>query len=112
MNRDLRSLFNPRSVAIVGASAQGGRATGAVRNLQELGFAGEIYPVNPKYETVLGLRCYPSLEAIPGPVDLVCVGIPSEHVLAVLAEAHRKGATSAVVFASGYGEAGDAGLAR
>src|SRR5688572_8152463 len=109
---DLAPLLNPRSIAVIGASAQGGRATGAVRNLQALGFTGAIYPVNPKYPEVLGLRCYPSLEAIPGPVDLVCIGIPSEHTLAVLSEAHRKGVRAAVIFASGYAEAGDAGRAR
>ena len=109
---DLAPLLNPRSIAVLGASAQGGRATGAVRNLQELGYTGAIYPVNPKYEQVLGLTCYPNLEAIPGPVDLVCIGIPSEHVLQVLAEAHRKGVRAAVVFASGYAEAGDVGRAR
>lgn len=109
---DLNPLLNPRFIAVIGASAQGGRATGAVRNLQELGFTGAIYPVNPKYESVLGLKCYPSLEAIPGPVDLVCIGIPSEHVVSALKEAHRKGVRAAVVFASGYAEAGDVGRAR
>ena len=96
---DLAPLLNPRSVAVIGASAQGGRATGAVVNLQTLGFTGTIYPVNPKYEEVRGLKCYPNLEAIPGPVDLVCIGIPSEHVLSVLEEAHRKGVRAAVIFA-------------
>ncbi len=109
---DLNPLLNPRSIAVIGASAQGGRATGAVRNLQELGFTGAIYPVNPKYESVLGLQCYPSLAAIPGPVDLVCIGIPGEHVVSMLDEAHRKGVRAAVVFASGYAEAGDVGRAR
>ncbi len=109
---DLNPLLNPRSIAVIGASAQGGRATGAVRNLQELGFTGAIYPVNPKYDKVLGLACYASLEAIPGPVDLVCIGIPSEQVISVLSEAHRKGVRAAVIFASGYAEAGDVGRAR
>ena len=109
---DLDPLLNPRSIAVIGASAQGGRATGAVRNLQELGFTGAIYPVNPKYDKVLGLACYASLDAIPGPVDLVCIGIPSEHVIAVLSEAHRKGVGAAVIFASGYAEAGEVGRGR
>ncbi len=109
---DLAPLLNPRSVAVIGASAQGGRATGAITNLQALGFTGEIYPVNPKYSEVLGLKCYPTFESIPGPVDLVCIGIPSERVLSVLEEAHRRGAGAAVIFASGYAEAGEAGRAR
>jgi acyl-CoA synthetase (NDP forming) len=109
---DLAPLLNPRSVAVIGASAQGGRATGAIINLQTLGFTGAIYPVNPKYEEVRGLKCFANLEAIPGPVDLVCIGIPSEHVLSVLEEARRKGVRAAVIFASGYGEAGETGRAR
>src|SRR4051812_11442480 len=109
---DLSPLLNPRAIAVIGASAQGGRATGAVSNLQALGYTGVIYPVNPKYGEVLGLRCYASLEAIPGAVDLVCIGIPSEHTLPVLEEAHRKGVRAAVIFASGYAEAGDTGRAR
>ena len=109
---DLAPLLNPRSIAVIGASAQGGRATGAIVNLQTLGFTGAIYPVNPKYEEVRGLKCYPNLEAIPGPVDLVCIGIPSEHVISVLDEARRKRVRAAVIFASGYGEAGEIGRAR
>lgn len=109
---DLNPLFNPRAVAVIGASAEGGRATGAVRNLQELGYTGAIYPVNPKYDTVLGFKCYPSLQAIPGPVDLACIGIPSEYINAILEEAHCKGVRAAVIFASGYGEAGAVGLDR
>ena len=77
--------------------------------MQELGFAGAIYPINPKYETVLDLPCYPSVSALEGPVDLVAIGIPSEQVMEVLTQAHRKGVPAAVIFASGYGEAGEAG---
>lgn len=109
---DLTPLLSPRSVAIIGASQKGGRATGAVRNLLELGFKGGIYPVNPKYDTVLDLPCYPNLDAIPEPVDLVAIGIPSEQIFPVLDEAHRKRARAAVIFASGFGEAGEAGRQR
>lgn len=87
---DLAPLLAPRSVAVIGASQQGGRATGAVRNLLELGFPGAIYPINPKYDTVLDLPCYPSLDAVPASIDLVAIGIPSEHVLEVLAQGLSK----------------------
>jgi acetate---CoA ligase (ADP-forming) len=109
---DLRPLLSPRSVAVIGASQKGGRATGAVRNLLELGFKGGIYPVNPKYDTVLDLPCYPRLDAIPGPVDLVAIGIPSEQIIPVLEEANRKQIRAAVIFASGFGEAGELGRLR
>jgi acetate---CoA ligase (ADP-forming) len=110
--KDLRALLAPRSVAVVGASQKGGRATGAVQNLLHLGFTGAIHPVNPNYDSVLGLRCYPSIEAIPGAVDLVVVGIPGERALAELRAAHRKGVGAAVIFASGFAEAGQQGRDR
>ena len=97
--RDLDALLRPRAIAVVGASPRGGRATGAVQNLLDLGFAGAIYPVNPKYTEVLGLPCHPSLAAIAGPVDLVVVGIPGAAALNVLEAAHAKGARAAVLFA-------------
>ena len=109
---DLTPLLSPRSVAVIGASQKAGRGTGAVRNLLELGFNGKIYPVNPKYDSVLGLPCYLNLKAIPDPVDLVVVGIPGEHVIGALEEAHAKQVPAAVIFASGFGEAGDTGRAR
>ena len=85
---------------------------GAIRNLVELGFQGGIYPVNPKYETVMGLPCYPNLGAIPGGIDLVVVGVPSEKVLSVLEEAHAIGVPAAVVMSSGFAESGEIGRQR
>jgi len=109
---DLRPLLSPQSIAVVGASQKGGRATGAIRNLLDLGFEGRIYPINPKYDTVLDLPCYPSLKATPEPPDLVAIGIPSEHILSLLREAESAGVRAAVIFASGYGEAGSVGRER
>jgi acetate---CoA ligase (ADP-forming) len=109
--KDLRPLLEPRSVAVIGASQKGGRATGAVQNLLDLGFAGAIHPVNPNYDTVLGLRCYPSVGAIPTDVDLVAIGIPGAAALQELRAAHDKGVRAAVLFASGFAEAGEQGKA-
>jgi acyl-CoA synthetase (NDP forming) len=109
--KDLGALLAPRSIAVIGASQRGGRATGAVQNLLDLGFRGAIHPVNPNYETVLDQRCYSSIEAIPGPVDLVAIGIPGEQALEQLRAAHRKGVKAAVIFASGFAEAGERGNA-
>ena len=75
-------------------------------------FRGAIHPVNPNYDNVLGLRCYASIEAIPGPVDLVAIGIPGEMALKELQAAHRKGVRAAVIFASGFAEAGEQGRER
>jgi acetate---CoA ligase (ADP-forming) len=109
---DLSPLLSPKSIAVVGASQKGGRATGALRNLLDLGFEGAIYPINPKYDSVLGIRCYPNFRSIAAHVDLVAIGIPSDSVLPVLAEAYEHGVKAAVVFASGFGEAGEAGRQR
>ncbi|MFI4987196.1 MAG: acetate--CoA ligase family protein [Alphaproteobacteria bacterium] len=109
---DLTALLSPRSVAVVGASQNEGRVNGAIRNLLELGFKGGIYPVNPKYPTVMELPCYPSLRALPERVDLIVVGVPSELVLGVLQEAHAVGIPAAVVMSSGFAEAGEVGRRR
>ena len=71
----LSPLFSPHSIAVIGASPKGGAGSIVIRNLQRLGFAGTIHPVNPKYADVLGYPCHPSLETIPGPVD--CAAVPS-----------------------------------
>ena len=106
---DLRALLEPRSIAVIGASPKGGRATGAVQNLLDLGFTGAIHPVNPNHAAVLGLPCYPSIEAVPEPIDLVAVGIPATQALPVLRAAHGRGVRAAVIFASGFAEAGERG---
>ncbi len=108
----LKPLLSPRSIAIVGASQKEGRVTGAVRNLIELGFKGGVYPVNPKYQTVMDLPCFPSLRETPERVDLVVVGVPSEAVISVLKEAHGLGIPAAVVMSSGFAEAGEVGRRR
>lgn len=111
-SEDLAPLLAPRSIAVVGVSASGGRASGVVRNLLEIGFTGAIYPINPKYESILGLQCYPDIDAVPGPIDCVTIAIPSDKVMAVLRQAHAKGVRAVVIFASGYGEAGEIGKRR
>ncbi|WP_289106311.1 CoA-binding protein [uncultured Bilophila sp.] len=60
----LSPLFSPHSIAVIGASPKGGAGSIVIRNLQRLGFAGTIHPVNPKYADVLGYPCHPSLETI------------------------------------------------
>jgi acyl-CoA synthetase (NDP forming) len=106
---DLRVLLEPRSIAVIGASPKGGRATGAVQNLLDLGFTGAIHPVNPNDAAVLGLSCYPSIEAVPEPIDLIAVGIPATQALPVLRAARRRGVRATVNFASGFAEAGQRG---
>lgn len=109
---DLTPLMRPRSVAVVGASQRPGRATRVVANLQAFGYAGRIFPINPKYGEILGLPCYPDLHATPEPPDTVVIAIPAEHVPAILATAAARGVRGAVVLSSGFGEADALGRER
>ena len=102
----MESLLNPKSIAIVGASEKRNRATSVIRNLQKCGFAGGIYPINPKYNDLGGLPCYPSVSAVPGGVDSVVVVIPADGVPAVLQDAYDAGTRAAVILSSGFGEGG------
>jgi acyl-CoA synthetase (NDP forming) len=103
----LDQLFAPRGVAVVGASGPGklGFSTIVLQSLKDAGFPA-IYPVNPKYDEVLGLRCYPDLVSIPGVVDHVVVNIPAESALALLDECAAKGVRSVHFFTAGFGESG------
>ena len=105
-------LFNPRGIAVVGASADP-RRIGAdpVRILQDTGYRGTIYPVNPKYRELRGLRCYPDVAALPAPCDLAIVAVNAAAVPAVLRESGRAGIPYAIVFSAGFREAGASGAA-
>lgn len=107
----LAALFQPRSIAIVGISGKEVSFTSRpLQYLQRSGYAGALYPVNPNYEELRGLRCYPSLEAIGGPVDLVLSMVPAPSVEGVVRDAGRAGAKAVVVFASGFAEIGGDGV--
>jgi len=104
--------MKPASIAVVGASQRMSRATRVVANLQRFGYAGRIFPINPKYAEVLGLPCYPDLASTPEPADSVVVAIPAEQVPAVLTAAVDCGVRAAVVLSSGFAEAGAPGRQR
>ena len=81
MSEALHALFNPRGVAIVGASGDLTRFGGqTVRALNRSGFAGGIYPVNPKYDRIDERLCYSSIAEIPGDCDLAVIALPAAHV--------------------------------
>ena len=101
--------MKPASIAVVGASQRMSRATRVVANLQRFGYAGRIFPINPKYTEVLGLPCYPDLASTPEPAHSVVVAIPAEQVPAILTAAVASGVRGAVVLSSGFAEAGPAG---
>ena len=111
--KPLESVFNARSVAVVGASANPEK-TGHIilKNIIEGGFEGKIYPVNPKAGEILGLPCYPSVTAINDPVDVVIIVVPAKFVPDVMEEAGKKGVTGAVVISGGFGEIGNGELEK
>ena len=106
-SHDLEALFRPRSIAVVGASANE-RSQGYefVQGLVEIGFPGSIYPVNPKLDELLGLKAYPRLEAIPGPVDFVISAVPAGVTLELVEGAKAKGAKLIHFFTGRFGETG------
>ncbi|MEZ5714175.1 MAG: acetate--CoA ligase family protein [Paracoccaceae bacterium] len=108
----LSGLLSPRSVAVIGASANTeGWSGAALPVLRRLGFAGEIYPVNPKYEELHGIPCYPSVTAIPGDVDAALMFVPQRALPQILEECGQKGVRGAVILASGFSETGADGKA-
>ena len=94
--RPLQHFLEPKSVAIIGASCDFNKLNGRpVRNLLEKGYAGAIYPVNPKYDRVGPLPCYPNIQAIPGPIDLAVIILPALSVEGCLRELAAVGAKRA-----------------
>ena len=112
MNPGAGTLLNPRSVAIVGAS-QRSDAIGSrvLHNLRLMGYTGTIFPVNPRYDTIGDLRCFPSLTSLPRPVDAAFLAVPASGGLALAEEAGRCGIKALFVNASGYADGGPEGAA-
>lgn len=101
----LRRVFEPRSIAVIGASVQPTRIGGRpVEATIRAGFDGAIYPVNPKYDEVQGLRCFDDLESIGSAVDLVVVAVGKTQVRKAVEDAAAAGAGGVVLFSSGYAE--------
>lgn len=109
---NLEHLLNPRGIAVIGASTDLSRPGGqTIRVLIERKYAGGIYPVNPKYEEVGELPCFPSIAAVPKPCDVAVIALPAAHVPAAVAECGRSGVRHAVVLGGGFREGGEAGIA-
>jgi acetyl coenzyme A synthetase (ADP forming)-like protein len=112
MTASIRSFFAPRSVAVIGASRQRGRIGAEIfHNLQAEGFRGTLYPVNPHAAEVASVPAWPSIGAIPGPVDLAVIAVPTPSVERAVDECLAKGVGAIVVITAGFGETGEAGRA-
>lgn len=106
----LEALFNPKSIAIVGASPNAGSITGQpLRHLLDRNYSGKIYPVTEKYEEIAGLKCYRAISQLPEPPDVAVLVIGAARVPGVLKECCAKGVRFAVIVSAGFAEAGAEG---
>ena len=107
----LDSIFAPKSVAVIGATETiGSVGRTIVWNLISSSFGGTIYPVNPKRSSILGIKAYPTLSAVPEVVDLIVVVTPATSVPAIISEAADLGVRSAIVISAGFKETGPEGV--
>jgi len=109
----LEPIFNPRSIAVIGASRHRGKVGYAImRNLIMNEYQGKLFPVNPKADSVWGIKAYPSVLDIPDSVDLAIIMIPADLVEGVVEECGKKGVRGLVVITAGFREIGPVGEAR
>ncbi|MFA5112136.1 MAG: acetate--CoA ligase family protein [Desulfobaccales bacterium] len=110
---DLSVLFAPRSVAVIGATNRVGSVGQAVfANVFTHGYAGVVYPVNPRAASVMSVKAFPSVLDIPDPVDLSIIIVPSDAVPGVMEECGQKGIKSAIVITAGFKELGGVGVSK
>ncbi|MGC9976660.1 MAG: acetate--CoA ligase family protein, partial [Syntrophales bacterium] len=109
----MKRIFSPEGIAIIGASGDPlklGYST--VKNIIDGGYTGKIYPINPKADEILGLKCYKSVQEIPGKVDVAVIVIPAKIVPEAVTALGEKGVAGAIVISSGFGEIGNNELQR
>lgn len=109
----LHTFFNPRGAAIIGASSNPNKlGHGVIRNIVEHGYAGAIYPINPRGGEILGLPVYPSVGDAPDPVDLGVIILSADYAATALEECGRRGVKAVVIISGGFGELGIHGRER
>ncbi|MBT3627185.1 MAG: acetate--CoA ligase family protein [Rhodospirillaceae bacterium] len=107
---DLRGLLSPRSIAIIGATPDLGRVGGRpIAYLKRYGFAGDIFPVNPKHEAIDGLTCYPSIDALPEVPDMAILAVPARIVCSMIEACQAFGVKAFTAYSSGFAESGQEG---
>jgi acyl-CoA synthetase (NDP forming) len=111
MRTDLERFFNPRAIAIVGASQELTTISGQpLKHLTSHGYKGKLYPVNPRYPEVAGFKCYAALADLPEAPDLVLVLVNASRVADVLRQCGAKGVPYVIIFSSGFSEVGGGGV--
>ena len=107
-SQDIKRLFEPESVAVIGASGTPGKiGFSVVRNIKESGYTGKVYPINPKADTILDYKAYESITKVDGPIDLTVICVPAKMTLDSVKEAVDKGTKYISIITSGFGEIGD-----
>ena len=108
----LDAIFAPRSIAVIGATENPGSVGRTVfQNLGRGGFQGVVYPVNPKRPSVLSVKAYPSISAVPEKVDLAVICTPAKSVPGIIQECVKLGVPGAVIISAGFKETGAEGVA-
>jgi acetyl coenzyme A synthetase (ADP forming)-like protein len=107
----LKAFFTPQSVAVIGAAREPGKlGYGVLSNILKYGYTGQVYPINPKADEILGLKCYPTVLDVPGPIELAIIVIPNKFVPQVMEECGRKGVQGAIIISAGFRESGMDGI--
>ena len=107
----MRRIMQPNAIAVIGASAEDGKIGNSVmKNLINGGYAGDIYPIHPRADEILGRRCYKSVLDVPGEIDVAVFCIPAKLVAGVLEEIGQKEIPGAVLIPSGFAEVGEVEL--
>src|SRR6266853_2321344 len=110
--RSLDTMLAPRTVAVIGASESAGSIGRTIlENLEKGGFEGAIYPVNPKHQSVLGVKAYRNITSVPEPIDLAVIVTPAQSVPAVVRECVQAGVPGAIIISAGFKETGPPGVA-
>lgn len=110
---NLDALFHPKSIAIIGASNDPTRGNGrTLRYLQDAGYPGRVYPVNPTRDTVQGMKSYPSILGLPEAPDVAIVAVPASTVLDTTRDCGKAGVKVLIIFSSGFAELGEEGAAQ
>src|SRR4051794_9930992 len=111
MRTDLERFFNPQSIAVIGASQDFATISGQpLKHLMSHGYAGRLYPVNPRYQEVGGIRCYGSLAELPEAPDFALVLVNATRVPEILRQCGAKGVSYVIIFSSGFSEVGGGGI--
>jgi acyl-CoA synthetase (NDP forming) len=111
VHESINSLMRPKSIAVVGASAQPGKiGYTVVKNIIDSGYKGAIYPINPSSTEILGLKCYASVADVPGEIDAAAITVPAKFVPQVVEDCGKKAVKGLIIITSGFSEVGNRDL--